>query len=731
MTEGTDSLTFAHPIMLSLLVIVPVLVVVKVLGDGAKERGVQRMVASGLRRQLVFGERPGAAWVLFAMEMLGIALIVAALARPQKGFTETETLSEGRNILIAVDTSRSMLATDLEPNRLERAKLAAQDLTAALPTDRVGVMAFAGSAYIQAPLTIDHSAVYETIEQLGIDSVERGGTNIASAIKLALERFEKNSAERHALVIFTDGDDLEGSALDAAELAAEKGVLIMTVGVGSLTGSIIPETETRSKDQFIHDKSGKLVKSRLDVEGLEKLAKRTNGMFINLNARSMNDDLVKSMLEQLDLSETAGRVKRVPNELYQWPLAAGLLMLTLVFASPLLRRTRAFTSVAPALGSTTVALLLLFALPPSANAGSPAAAAFEAYQSGDYEEAADLYQSALESKDEDNARDGRFTKLVKAFKKLGDPKRDIVQFGHASAAYKSGDYDTALAAFSETLLADDLELRERSHYNLGNTLFRRGEQLLTPPDPESSADAPPSDNTVEKVLEDWESSVQHYEDTLALNGSNGAAERNLEIVKRRIEQLKQQQEQQQQEQEKQEQDDEKEQQKDEKQENEESKQDDKNEQEKDKEQKDQEQKKGDEENKQNNEQKSEENEEKEENGGEDQKKEEGSQNEKQEESEQGTESDEKEEDSQNSDGEQKDEQNSNQEKQPSEPNGEQSEGDPKNGEKYDVISEDEQINPETGYSKQKAKQLLEALADEQLEIRPIKRRIRRGYYRDW
>ncbi|WP_075087392.1 VWA domain-containing protein [Verrucomicrobium spinosum] len=161
------------------------------------------------------------------------------MTRPQYGLETRVDERSGRNIFIAIDTSKSMLADDVSPNRLGRAKLAAQDLLERLPNDRVGVIAFAGRSYLQAPLTNDHEAVIECIQSLDHTTIPRGGSSIASAIQLAVETIDKVKGREHGMVLFTDGQETDEATLTAARMAAQKGLIVIPVGVGTTEGALI------------------------------------------------------------------------------------------------------------------------------------------------------------------------------------------------------------------------------------------------------------------------------------------------------------------------------------------------------------------------------------------------------------------------------------------------------------------------------------------------------------
>src|SRR6266436_3708921 len=200
----------------------------------------------------------------FALQLLGLIFAIVALAQPRWGYTFQNVQRKGLDLLIAVDTSRSMLSNDVQPNRLERVKLAAQDLIEESQGDRIGLIAFAGRAFVQAPLTIDYDAVIESINGLDTKTIPEGGTNISEAIALATRTFGKSATGNRALILFTDGEELTGDAVKAAKDAADAGVRIFTIGVGTPEGSLIPVNDDNGNTSFVKDSRGQVVKSKLD-----------------------------------------------------------------------------------------------------------------------------------------------------------------------------------------------------------------------------------------------------------------------------------------------------------------------------------------------------------------------------------------------------------------------------------------------------------------------------------
>src|SRR5437588_748459 len=254
-------MSFGAPIWFWALLAIPVLAV---LFARAEQRGVTKLrefVSPRLLPQLAATVNRSRRVLRFALLMLGLALAIVSLARPQWGYIYEDVKRKGLDLLFAVDTSRSMLSNDVQPNRLERVKLAAQDLVNQLQGDRAGLIAFAGRAFLQAPLTIDYEAEVESINDLDTKTIPEGGTNISEAISLATQTFGKSATGNRALIIFTDGEELSGDAVKEAKKAAEAGVKIFTIGVGTAQGSLIP-IEGKNESGFVKDAKGQVVKSK-------------------------------------------------------------------------------------------------------------------------------------------------------------------------------------------------------------------------------------------------------------------------------------------------------------------------------------------------------------------------------------------------------------------------------------------------------------------------------------
>src|SRR5947207_11878210 len=264
-------MNFGVPNWLWTLAILPLLVLLYAQAEPCTAIKLREFVSRRLLSQLAGNVDRVRRAIRFALVLLALALAILALAKPRWGYTYEDVKRRGLDLLFAIDTSRSMLSNDVAPNRLERVKLAAQDLITELQGDRAGLIAFAGRAFLQAPLTIDYDAAVESINDLDTKTIPEGGTNISEAIALAIQTFGKSAMGNRALIIFTDGEELSGDAVKEAKKPQETGVRIFTIGVGTPQGSLIP-IESDNGAAFVKDTQGQVVKSKLDENRLREIA---------------------------------------------------------------------------------------------------------------------------------------------------------------------------------------------------------------------------------------------------------------------------------------------------------------------------------------------------------------------------------------------------------------------------------------------------------------------------
>ena len=266
--------------------------------------------------------------VKLCMAVAAGVLALIALARPQWGFEWEEVKRSGLDMLIAVDVSKSMLAKDMKPNRLERSKFAIKDLVKRLNGDRIGLVAFAGTSFLQCPLTIDYNGFLLALDDLAIGTIPRGSTSISSAIYKAMQVMQAPDKKYKALIIITDGEDLEGDALRIAREAAEKGIRIYCVGVGTTDGELIQVGAANGERVYLEDRGGNVVKTRLNEDLLKQLALSTGGSYVR--ATQADFGLVRlydESISKLEKRDIDSKMRKHYHERFQYFLSLALLLL--------------------------------------------------------------------------------------------------------------------------------------------------------------------------------------------------------------------------------------------------------------------------------------------------------------------------------------------------------------------------------------------------------------------
>lgn len=498
-------MSFAHPQILWLLLVFPPALLAFFWWSLRKRQQLMALfIESRLLPALIAGISPARRKLRLALLLGAVICIIISLARPQWGFTWQEVKQKGVDIVVAIDTSKSMLADDIAPNRLARAKLAALDLMQQARSDRLGLVAFAGDAFLQCPLTIDDAAFRQSVEALDVNTIPQGGTALAEAIQQAMAAFKEGDNHK-VLVLITDGEDHDSGALEAAEKAAQAGLKIFTIGVGTSEGQILRIKDARGNEDYIRDEQGNVVKSHLNERLLQEIAGTSPGCFyLPLRGAKTMESLYEKGLAPLPKGENQQKLIRQYQDRYHWPLALALVLLmaeTLLPERKRERRERRVTASAkPVL--QTAALLLLFL--PAAFAGSPGGALRE-YKAGNYDQAVKDYEQLLQR----NADDPR------------------LHFNAGAAAYRNQQFDEAAKQFNDAIATPDLKLQSSAYYNHGNSMYRLGEAL---PDPSKRTEA-------------WEKSLKDYELSMKLAPQDADAKFNHEFVKKRLEELKQQQQQ--------------------------------------------------------------------------------------------------------------------------------------------------------------------------------------------
>ena len=452
-------------------------------------------------------------WLRVVVATVTVAMGFVALARPQKGLRWETLERNGIDLLLVVDTSKSMDADDVKPTRLERAKLAIRDLVDRFPGDRIGLVAFAGDAFVQSPMTLDHGALLESVDALDTSVIARGGTNIGRGIDVATEALATEPGRQKMMVLVTDGEDLEGQGLAEAKQAAAGGITIDAVGVGTLAGELVPARDARGAAVgVVRDEQGAPVRSHLDEAGLQAIAAAAQGTYRPLGADGRGlDRLYDESLAKLTHAEASSRTHRVYSEWFELPL--GLALLGIALDALLERRWRGLAvkskrvrGFAPVMAAAAAGILALGA---STSAQASVESAAKAYAAGRFDAAAKEF-------DEQSAR---------------KPKDARLAFNAGDAAYRAGQYDAADGAFKRALAAGDPKLQQQVLYNDGDVLYRSGEALK----PEER----------EQTIARWKAAIDAYDGAIALDSKDADARYNRDFVKRKLDALEQQQKQEQ------------------------------------------------------------------------------------------------------------------------------------------------------------------------------------------
>jgi len=515
-------MNFAQPAWLIILTLLPLLGVAAVVAARLRGKQWSAFIAPRLRGALLKRGSSFHRWFALFFLLASCAALTIALARPQGDAGTRTEKSLGRNVLIALDLSRSMRVSDVKPDRLNRAKMAIYELIEAMPNERFGVIGFAGSAYVYAPLTVDHNAVRETVDQIDESWATTGGSNLGAAIRLGIDTLKKTGQKNNALVLLSDGEKHDKNLDDIIAQARESGVYILAIGIGSEDGGFVPNKD--APDGRVVEKSGKPVISRLQPEVLRKLAAETKGRYAVAGSGADVTAMVQDAIKDLDAFEIEGRERKVAIELYQWLLFPALVFLVAsIIAST---RWRKVTATA-----TLMAAFFLTAQPARAD---EVAAAKQALKSGEFQKARESYRRLAE-------------------KTPSDERRARFRLGEALAAYQAGDFRGTREAFSDALLSNDPAVLGEAHRGIGKTLFQIGWlSLAGGPYPEKSSTAPNMadfDDLVRKRLDEmrggeesggveameslitnWADSIRHYDSALAIAPEKSAATKSRNVV---------------------------------------------------------------------------------------------------------------------------------------------------------------------------------------------------------
>lgn len=524
-------MNFAQPSILLLLILLPILGAVAIFTSRTRRRQWSAFIAPRLRDSLLKKSSSLPRWLALFFLLTASAAIIIALARPRADAGTKQEKTRGRNVMVALDISKSMRVADVKPDRLAQAKVVIYELLEAMPNERIGFLGFAGTPNVYAPLTIDHSAVRETVDQIDETWAPLGGSDLAAAVHIATETLKKTGQKNNALVIISDGEEIRDEAnhgeLESMIAEAERaGVYIVAIGVGTEDGGFVPNPNSPNGQMMDHD--GHPVVSRLEAGVMRKLAEETKGRFAIAGSGLNIPTLVKSVVAGMDAYEMSGSEKRLSIEFYQWLMFPAILFLIIaILVGTRWKGVRAAIFLAGA-----------FLTIPRTQANE-----------------SDIARKALAEQNYPAARNA-YHQLAETSKLRESQAR--YRFGEATAAYRAGEFRDARTAYSQSLLSADPKVQTSGHLGIANSLFQLGWKGLSgesyPSDPTAlpdlnrfdtiakdvlaklrAADAPDEGETngyvrIESLITNWIDAARHYNSVLTQSPADPVAHQNRELT---------------------------------------------------------------------------------------------------------------------------------------------------------------------------------------------------------
>ena len=322
---------FANSEYLYLLILIPFLLLIFRIGRGLTRRRLKQFGDPDILKDLMPDLSYSRPVVKFLFLMAALIFLILAVARPQFGTKLLEVKRKGIEIIIALDVSNSMLAQDIQPNRLEKAKQSISKLVERLVNDRIGLIVFAGQAYTQIPITNDYASAKMFLSSISTGIVPVQGTAIGSAINLAMSSFTPQEDMSRVLIIITDGENHEDDAVALAREAAEKGIKTYTIGVGLAKGSPVPMSGGSVQQDFLKDKDGNVVISKLNEQMLEQIATEGGGKYIRANNTRLGLNALFEDINQLEKKEIEAKVYSEYQDMFEYPAALALLLIIIEF----------------------------------------------------------------------------------------------------------------------------------------------------------------------------------------------------------------------------------------------------------------------------------------------------------------------------------------------------------------------------------------------------------------
>lgn len=316
---------FAEPKYLMLLLLIPVFFVIQALVLKFRAKRIRRFGDQALVEKLMPSYSKAKVWLRLSLFAIAFLFFILGISRPQMGAILKEHKTRGAEVMVVLDVSNSMLAQDYSPNRLERAKLAISRMVDKLRDDRIGLIVFAGNSFVQLPITTDYVSAKMFLSSISTESVPIQGTAMGEAISTALRSFSAQSDKSRAIIVITDGENHEDDPVAAARQAAELGVRVFTIGVGSPQGTMIPIGD----GQYLEDREGNPVVTRLDEKVLQEVAEAGKGLYVHAGNREFGLDPIIEEISRMDDEEYNSIVFEEYDELYMYFLAVAFFFLVL------------------------------------------------------------------------------------------------------------------------------------------------------------------------------------------------------------------------------------------------------------------------------------------------------------------------------------------------------------------------------------------------------------------
>jgi len=437
---------FGEPHWLQLLWLLPLLGLFLVWGMRKRERDLARWCPPSLQGRMIPTRRSWRGQARLVLFLFAVLFLVLAAARPQVGSRVLAVKRSGIDVMVALDLSESMLAEDLAPNRITRARQEIQSLIDRLRGDRIGLVAFAGDAFVQCPLTLDYASARMFLRFMDTNLVPVPGTSIARAIEVATNAFEETETKFKALVLITDGEDHEGAVDAAVQKAKEAGVRIFAVGIGTQKGQPIPDRDAHGQlKDYKRDQKGDVILTQLDSRQLESICRATGGRYLDGNAGGLALDRLHAEIQAMEQKEMEGGVVTQYEDRYGYFVAVAFFLLAVEWMLSGRKRRR--------MSLARTAVLIGALAPWTVAAGARADQGQDLYESGKYSEARDFYERY-------NAEHP------------DDPRGD---YDLGTALHRTGELGPAQEALQRALRSTDPRMKARALYNLGNTQAKQGD----------------------------------------------------------------------------------------------------------------------------------------------------------------------------------------------------------------------------------------------------------------